>query len=154
MINQMSIYDPWNETNKINEIINTTKRIKIKGPKNKDGYRNDIKFHINVSLPKIIIQTVEDDGNIYLHLDIDITDKSAKIVRVDKYEGIYSGRDLMKLGLKLLKNIGIEKVILEDFSEIECENRNIFKRNFKNMIFPKKYLILLFLYLKIEKHFI
>ena len=125
-------YDPWNKSNNI-DILDKSKELYIYGPLNKNGDRYYIKFYINISYPKIEIQTIE-NGNRYLNIEINIDTKQSKIIGVEKYIGKYSGRDLMKLGLKILKNLDIHEVFLDDFSIIECKNRN----NIRNLIFTKK----------------
>ena len=126
-------YDPWNTSDNIFSIFDKSKNIYIYGPLNKNGDRFYIKFFINIIYPIIEIQTVE-NGNRYLNIELNIKIKKAKIIGVEKYISKYSGTDLMKLGLKLVKNLNIHEVFLDDFSIIECKNRN----NIRNLIFTKK----------------
>lgn len=59
--------------------------------------------------------------------------KVAKIVSLEK-SSIYSGRDFIYIGLKILKNLEINKVTLIDNSKINCNNRTL---NYGNRMFTK-----------------
>ena len=143
----MTTLDPWNGDINISLIpkYNSNNRIilNIKGPINRKGNRENIFFTFNRTSKEYL--TVSANLNVDVRTVIDLTKKIAIIKYVEKIiietEELYSGSDMMKLLLKILKDLYINEVILEDQSGKECINRlnNNFGMNKRNLIMNRNY---------------
>jgi hypothetical protein len=124
MSNEYIKYNPWN-LNRNNNVFNKSHQILIYGPISKNRKKEYIQFRINRNLDNLEILTTEvgETGFNNLYMKIDLNSKVAKIVSLEK-SSIYSGRDFMYIGLKILKNLEINKVTLIDNSKINCNNRS------------------------------
>ena len=117
--------------------INGKNEFLIYGPNNIIGLREYLKiiFYIN----GVYLNISSDIFNFEVRIDINLEERSAEINNIESYikneKEFYSGTDIMKLFLKVLRNIGIVKVSLIDQSKIKCKNRaeNI-KHIFSNTI--------------------
>jgi len=132
MLNEYIKYNPWNPNN---NVFNKSGKVLIYGPISKNGNQEYIKFIINRNLDNLDIFTTEvgKTGFNNLSMKIDLNKKVAKIISLEK-SNIYSGRDFMYIGLKIMKNLGINEVTLDDDSKINCNNRN---SNYGNKMFTK-----------------
>ncbi len=123
----MNRIDPWNDNiNLINIFKNTSrKELFIYGPTNKNGKRIYINFIFYKNNNIINISSNEFDFD--SRVNVDLNDNSAKINYIETFKKngkeFYSGTDVMKLLLKILKNLNIIKVSLIDQSQITCKNR-------------------------------
>jgi len=123
----MEKIDPWNDNFNLENIFKNVSRkeLQIYGPFNKDQKREYINFIFYKNNNLINISSNEFDFD--TRINVDLNDESAKInyIEIFKKNGIefYSGTDIMKLLLKILKNINIKKVSLIDQSKKICKNR-------------------------------
>jgi hypothetical protein len=129
-----TIYDPWNTDINILDLININvnnlKNIKIMGPKNKNNTRIEIDININYKktnsqlfISSITSNSIEFELRIIIYLD----SKKAEIKRIEKLikngTELYSGSDILKLSLKIIKDLEIQEVELDDQSTINCKKR-------------------------------
>ena len=139
------IIDPW--ATKINNLflstISSRQNIEIIGPINKFGNRINLNFIFYKSNSNTLI--ISYSGDFDIRCTIFLNKNYAKINHIEKIiQGniqIYSGSDIMKLLLKILKDIGIQEVELDDQSHILCKNRinNTFGIRKENLIMNKNY---------------
>lgn len=124
MSNEYIKYNPWN-SNSNDNVFNKSHQILIYGPISKNGNKEYIRFIVNRNLNNLDIFTFETGktGFQNLSIKIDLDEKVAKIISLEN-SNIYSGRDFMYIGLKILKNLEINKVSLNDDSRINCNNRS------------------------------
>jgi hypothetical protein len=107
----MEKIDPWNDNFNLENIFKNVSRkeLQIYGPFNKDQKREYINFIFYKNNNLINISSNEFDFD--TRINVDLNDESAKINYIEffKKNGIefYSGTDIMKLLLKILKNINI-----------------------------------------------
>lgn len=140
------IYDPWNSESNILSLLNNNniKNINVLGPINKNNDRIEIQMNLNLrkNSNELFISSILSSNTIFeIRIIINLKNKTAIINRIEKFIKnnieIYSGSDIMKLSLKILKDIGIEEVSLEDQSTIECNkrlNNENFNKNFNRTI--------------------
>jgi len=141
------IYDPWNSESNILSLLNNNNNIKninVFGPINKNKDRFEIQLNLNLrkNSNELFISSISSSNTIFeIRIIINLKNKTAIINRIEKFIKnnieIYSGSDIMKLSLKILKDIGIEEVSLEDQSTIECNkrlNNENFNKNFNRTI--------------------
>ena len=131
--------DPWTDNMNLSKILkkNGKNEFLIYGPNNIIGIREYLNtiFYIN----DIFLNISTDMFDFEVRIDVNLKEKSAQINNIESYikngKEFYSGTDIMKLFLKILRNIGIIKVLLIDQSKIKCKNRagNI-KHIFSNTI--------------------
>ena len=123
----METFDPWNDSINLSTIFKNSlrKELYIYGPLNKKKERKYIKFIFYKNNNLITMSTNENDTDI--RVNINLNDESAKINYIESLikngVEIYSGTDIMKLLLKILKDINIKKISLIDQSKINCINR-------------------------------
>jgi hypothetical protein len=135
----MSKIDPWIDNMNLSKLLKTNGKNEylIYGPNNLIGLRDYLKiiFYIN----GIFLNISSDMFDFEVRIDVNLEERSAQINNIESYfkddKEFYSGTDIMKLFLKILRNIGIIKVLLIDQSKIKCKNRvgNI-KHMFSNTI--------------------
>ena len=134
------IYDPWKDTKSLVSIILLNNRILILGPNIKKSSNNlnennfkrlYILFNIKINNDNISIfsDTIGNSGFNNLYLEANLTNKKAEIKKLEKSD-VYSGTDLMLLGLKILQRLDINIVNLDDDSKIKCSNRNNLNRSY------------------------
>ena len=141
MEEQLVKYDPWKDTQSLIDIILSNNKILILGPNKKINKKNNEKIlnsSIKNNLQRIYIlfnirkyndnlylssNTIGNTGFNNLYLEINLTNKKANIKKLEKSD-IYSGTDLILLGLKILQQLDINIVTLDDDSKIKCTNRN------------------------------
>lgn len=123
----MEKINPWNDNIDLNNIFkfSSRKEVEIYGPLNIYKKREYIKFIFYKNINFINISSNE--NNFEIRVDINLEDESAKINQIETFKKnnkeFYSGTDIMKLLLKILKNINIKKVYLIDQSKKICKNR-------------------------------
>jgi len=134
----MTKYDPWNNNiNILNISLNRNTTFFILGPINKYNLRYELEIVIKKTTKQIYI-TMKNTN--ILSIEINRDNNTAYINYIGKVikngKEIYSGSDMVKLILKILKDLNINTVLLEDQSKDKCYKRLSNENMSENRLLP------------------